>query len=118
MKRGCIKKNTGKMARQVTSVSVDPILLNKCKRLNIQISPVLNKLLQGLVARYDETTAKLSDLYEEQEIIQKKIFSLKEKEMEIQAQIISIEEKKQKNQQKDLKEHIQMANMIKRSGVL
>lgn len=106
------------MARTITSVSIDPVLLDKCKKLNIGISPALNRLLQGLVCQYDEADVDIFKLKEKQEEIKKKLFSLKEQEQEIQAQITAFEERQKQKNKDEIKQRLKEAEMIKRSGVM
>lgn len=106
------------MARQITTVCVDPLLLGKCKKLGIAISPALNQLLKGLISQYDDSDMNIYELKKEQEELRTKILSLKEKEYELQAQITAFEEKQKQKKDTELKELLKKGDMIKRSGVL
>ena len=101
-----------------TSVTLDVDLVAKSKKLNINISQLINRVLKGVISQYHNSDIDIFKLEADLEQIRNKICTLKIEEQELLSQKISYEEKKKQNNEKQIKDLVKKAEFIKRSGVL
>jgi len=106
------------MGKEGLHLYVDGELKWKAKKLRIPISNIVNNVLKSMITQSTNGNINMLDVKNELEEIHNKIVELKLKEQELLTQEISFEEKKKQHQQKDFKELLKKADMIKRSGVM
>lgn len=107
------------MAKTSTCVCIDTNLKHKAKLLQINMSQALENTLKMIIeSKSDSKNIDIIKIEEELTEIQEKKEKLSIRQASLLAQKISFKENKKKENQKEIKDLVNMANMIKQSGIM